>query len=108
MIVQHATLKRNLRSIRRDGILTAYALGRRPAVWFHSGEREAWAFGHTVLRHGGRIQDVVAILVDVPDGLLKRHGAADGVWYCMEDVPPEWFRGTVQFVEVFKSEVKNG
>lgn len=107
MIVQHATLRRNLESIRRRGLLTQFSRGRLKAVWLHTRAREPWACGHCVLRHGGRIEDVVVLLVDVPRSQLKRHAGLRGVYYLPADVPPGRIVGSVSFQQVFASEVPN-
>ena len=103
MLLRHATLARNLASICRAGLLTSKSQGRRPAVWLHSPSCSAWAGWHTVRRHGGRIEGVVILEVDVPRSWLRR--SKKGLWYCRRDVPPERIRGVVTFAALARSPV---
>jgi len=48
------------------GLLGKKSRGRLPVVWLHSPGRTAWALLHTIRRHGGRVEDVVVIELDVP------------------------------------------
>src|SRR4051812_9436029 len=64
--LRHATPNRNLFPIIDDGLLCAKAEGRRKVVWLHAPAKTSWAMIHTVGRHGGRIEDVIVLEVDVP------------------------------------------
>jgi hypothetical protein len=72
MLLRHATLARNLASICRAGLLTSKSQGKLPAVWLHSPSCSAWAGWHTSRRHGGRIEAVVILEIDLPRSWLRR------------------------------------
>jgi hypothetical protein len=103
VLLRHATPRRNLASILARGLLTAESKGRMPVVWLHSPARSAWAICHTVLRHGGLIEDVVIIEVRVPRSWLRR--ARSGLWYSLCDVGPDRLRRMVGFHRVAASAV---
>ena len=105
MLIRHATFRRNLESIRVHGLCTRYSRGRMDAVWLHTASRSAWAAGHVCMRHAGRLEDVVILLLDVPDRLLRRHGGCKGLRYTLVDVPPECIQGVLGMSELFKTEV---
>jgi hypothetical protein len=84
MWLRHATPSRNLRSIRRHGLLSAKSKGKLPVVWLHAASRSDWAVLHTMRRH--RCKDLAVIECTVPRSWLKRSKA--GLWYCDRDVPP--------------------
>jgi hypothetical protein len=89
--VWRSTPSRNLRSIRKRGLLTAKSKGRLPVVWLHAASRSAWAMLHTMKRHG--CKDVVIFECTVPRSWLTR--SKSGLWYCNPDVPPDRIRQTV-------------
>jgi hypothetical protein len=60
---------------------------------------------HTVLRHGGRIENVVIIEVSVPRRWLRR--SKTGLWFCKQDIGPERFRGRICLAEVSRSPVED-
>jgi hypothetical protein len=104
MLLRHATLARNLPGIIKAGLLTAKSKGKLPAVWLCSAARSHWATGHVVRRHGGRIESVVVLEIEVPRSWLKRHGgAAKGLWYSPRDIPPQYIRGIITFGELSRS-----
>ena len=72
MLLRHATLARNLPSIIKAGLLTAKSRGKLPVVWVCCRVKTAWAAWHTVRRHGGRVEDVVILEIDVPRRWLRR------------------------------------
>jgi hypothetical protein len=78
--------------------------GQAKAALMRAG-RSAWAMTHTVLRHGGRIENVVIIEVSVPRRWLRKSKA--GLWYCVEDVKPFRFRSRIGFDQVAKSPVED-
>ena len=84
MRLRHATTKTALRSIRRHGVDPGRSQGRLRACWWHEADRTAWAVLHTVRRHGGRVEDVVVIEVDVPEQWLRQHQS--GLYYCLDTV----------------------
>jgi hypothetical protein len=81
----HCTLRRNVSNILKRGLLASKATGRRAAVWFVRGANAAWACLHVAARHGGRVENVVALSVRVPRRLLKHHGK--GLFYVAADIP---------------------
>ncbi len=42
--------------------------GRLPVVWLHAAGKTPWALLHTIRLHGGRVERVVIVEVDVPGG----------------------------------------
>ena len=78
MLLRHATPRKNLPSIRRRGLLKSKSRGRLQVVWLHAPSRSAWAVLHTVKRHGGRVEDVVILEVEVPRGWLRRNRRQHG------------------------------
>src|SRR5258707_803996 len=72
MRFRHATLRQNLETIRPDGLLCSKSQGKRKAVWLHVPSRTAWAMLHVVKRHGGKVEDVVVLEVDVPRSQVRK------------------------------------
>jgi hypothetical protein len=103
-VLRHATPQKNLASIRRSGLLTRYAKGKLPVVWFHRRSRTPWAVLHTVKRHGGGVEQVVVLEVQVPRSWLRR--SRKGLWCCYRDIPPERIRGVLCFAELAGSSVE--
>jgi hypothetical protein len=97
VLLRHATPARNLPSIRK-GLLCARSQGRLPAVWLHSPSATWWAVTHTVLRHGGRVEDVVVLEVAVPRAWLRRHRRR--LWYSAHDIPAWRIARVIRFAEV--------
>src|SRR5438034_7519920 len=89
MRIRHATLRRNLPSIRRFGLLCSKSQGKLPVGWLHAPSKSAWATIHTVERHGGRVEGVVVLEVEVPRGWLRRNRKR--LWYSTKDVPRQVF-----------------
>jgi hypothetical protein len=98
MLLRHATPRRNLPSIRQRGLLCSKSRGRLPVVWLHSPAKSAWAVLHTVKRHGGRVEDVVILEVEVPRRWLRRHRR--GLRYSAHDVTSARIRGVIRFAEI--------
>ena len=98
MLLRHSTPRRNLPGIVKAGLLCSKSQGKRPVVWLHAPTRTSWAVLHTVKRHGGRVDDVVTLEIDVPRSLLKKHGR--GTWYSTRDIPPDRIRRIITFAEV--------
>jgi hypothetical protein len=101
--VRHATPARNLPGIIKAGLLTSKSRGKRPLVWLCCPAKTAWAALHTVRRHGGRVEGVVILELDVPRRWLRR--SKPGLWSCPRDVPPERIRGVVTFGALARSPV---
>lgn len=99
MRVWHTTLRQNLPSILKRGILGSYSKGKMPVVWVHDQAQQSWAFLHVVRRHGGRVEDVVSLCVDVSDDTIRRSAAA-GLYYTTEDIPAIAIIGVVGFQTV--------
>ena len=86
MLLRHATLRKNLASISHFGLLGSKSKGRLKVVWLHSPTATPWAALHTVKRHGGRVEGVVILEVEVPRAWLRRNRRR--LWYSVEDLPP--------------------
>jgi hypothetical protein len=95
MRLRHATPLRNLAGIGRAGLLCRKSKGRRAVVWLHAPARSAWAAIHTVERHGGKVENVAVLEIDVPRRWLGR--SKPGLWFCKHDIPPGRIRGLVCF-----------
>ena len=98
MLLRHATLRRNLPGISRNGLLCSKSRGRRKVVWLHSPSKTPWAILHVVKRHRGRAEEVVIIEVEVPRIWLRRNRKR--LWYSQLDIPPDRFRRVIDFIEV--------
>ena len=98
MLLRHATHRRNLPNIQRQGLLCSKSRGRLKVVWLHAESKSTWAMLHTVKRHGGRVQDVAIIEVEIPRKWLRR--ARKRLWYTAQDVPPVHFRRLIGFAEL--------
>ena len=101
MLLRHATLARNLASIIKAGLLCSKSQGKLPVVWACCRAKTAWAALHVVKRHGGRVEEVVVIEIDVPRRWLRR--SRKGLWYSVRDIPPERIRGVVTFGALARS-----
>ena len=53
---------------------------------------------HTVKRHGGRVEDVVILEVEVPRSWLRRNRKR--LWYSTSDVPFARIKRTISFAEI--------
>jgi hypothetical protein len=98
MLLRHATPMKNLSSIRRAGLLCSKSEGRLPVVWLHAPSKSAWAMLHTVKRHGGRIEAVAVIELNVPRRWLRK--SRRGLWYCRRDIPAFRVRKVSNFAEL--------
>ena len=76
---------RTLPGIIKAGLLTAKSQGKLPVSWLHSPSCSAWAGWHTIKRHGGRVEAVVILEIDMPRRWLRR--SKRGLWYCPRDIP---------------------
>src|SRR5262249_42886625 len=98
MLLRHATPLRNLPGIQRRGLLCAKSQGKLQVVWLHAPTETSWAILHTVKRHGGRVEGVLILEVNVPRRWLRR--SRKGLWYCPRDTPPERFGRLIAFAEL--------
>jgi hypothetical protein len=105
MLLRHVTPSRNLASICRSGLLARKSRGKRPVVWVCCRAKTAWAALHTVKSHGGRIEGVIILDLDVPRRWLRR--SKRGLWYCPHDIPPERIRRVVTFAALAQSPVED-
>ncbi len=106
--LRHASPRRNLESILRAGLLTSKSRGALKAVWLHAAGRSEWAALHTVRRHGGRVEDVVVLEIDVPRAWLKRHGGnVKGMWRSTRDIPTRFVKRVIGFGELSTSPVND-
>lgn len=79
MILYHATPKRNLEQIERQGLDPNRATGKIKGVWLHTASKSAWAILHTIKRYDLKTFDEVAILkCNVPRRYLTRRWR--GLW----------------------------
>ena len=86
MQLRHATLKSNLESIMREGLLPSKSRGKRQAVWLHTASRTPWAILHMQSKWASALEDVVILTVEIPRSWLTRHQA--GLWYCGRVISP--------------------
>jgi len=98
MLLRHATPVRNLKSIERLGLLTSKSQGRKKVCWLHTASKSEWATLHTVERHGGRVENVVIIEIEVPRSWLRR--SRRGLRYSVRDVPASRIRRIITFAEL--------
>lgn len=90
--------RRNLPAIRRAGHLCSKSKGKKPVVWACAPGKTTWAVLHTVRRHGGRVEGIAIVEVDVPRNWLRRN--CKRLWCSPIDIPPERPRRIIGFIEV--------
>jgi hypothetical protein len=88
----------------KAGLLCSKSRGKLAVVWLGSAAKSLWAAAHAIRRHGGRIEQVVLLEIDVPRSWLRR--SKKGLWYCPRDVPPGRIRGVITFGELSRSPVE--
>jgi RNA:NAD 2'-phosphotransferase (TPT1/KptA family) len=98
MKLRHATPARNLSSILKRGLLISKSKGKRKAVWLHVAAKTSWAVLHTIRRHGGSVEQIIVLDVNVPRRWLKR--SKRGLWFCPRNIPPERIRDAVTFARL--------
>jgi hypothetical protein len=103
MLLRHATLRRNLPSVRTRGLLCSKSQGKLEVVWLHAPTATPWAALHTVRRHGGRVEGVVILEVDVPRAWLRRNRRR--LWYSTLDIPAGRIRRVIDFGELAASPI---
>jgi hypothetical protein len=64
----------------------------------HAPGASTWAVLHTIKRHGGRVEGVIILEVEIPRTWLRR--SRKGLWYCVRDIPPAHFRRLIAFQEL--------
>lgn len=82
----HGTLRKNVRSIRKNGLQAKYCTGKRRAVWVVPNGDEQRAAQHVQNRHHCLPLDVVIVEIDDKGLKFQKHG--DGSFYVVGDVPP--------------------
>lgn len=70
----HVTARRNLKSIRKEGICPWYAKGKLQASWYVRVGRIHWAMRHVSERHGIPLDELVVIRVNVSLNLFVNRG----------------------------------
>jgi len=67
----HVTHADNVQRIKRYGLETAFARGRK-RIWLCTEKRLAWALNHVPASHGHRSEEYVILQVFVPSSDLRR------------------------------------
>lgn len=106
MKIYHTTTAKLLPSILSGGLQTCRSQGASPVVWLHSADRTDWAMHHVYRRHGGKLQQIVRLTVDVPRSWLRRAG--DGLWSCARDVPSLRILSILTWASVSRSPLERG
>ena len=106
MLLYHATLAGNKRSIGKHGVSTDRSQGATRSVWGVEGSMKWWAMVHCVRRHGGRIEDVVVLEIDTQDTPVHRFRG--GLWYSMHTWHPSQIRRVMTFDELSRSPTEEG
>ena len=78
MKLYHATPKRNLSSIRDNGLDPNQSVGKRKEIWLHTQSRREWEIQHTMKRHSVSFDAIAVIEVSVPRKYLTRRRR--GIW----------------------------
>jgi len=104
MKLRHATPIGNIPSILKSGLLCSKSKGKLKVVWAHVPSKSSWAAIHVVKRHGGKIEDVVVLEVDLPRSWLRRNRR--GLWYSTRDVTANRIKKTIRFAELAASPVE--
>ncbi len=86
MRVRHATPRNNVPSINQMGLLTRFATGKMPAIWFHTASLTPWSILHTSTRKGCQAEHVTVLELNVPRSWLRKAGKS-GLWYAKRDIP---------------------
>lgn len=94
----HVTLRRNLKSIQKRGLLTSRSTGKRKAVWCVTKDRLTWATMHVARRHNVALDELVVLHISL-DGTRLSVGPAQS-WFYTADVPPESILSVSQFMLV--------
>lgn len=98
-IYRHATLRRNLASIRRHGLLACKSRGRLRAVWLVAPGAASWALLHVCRRHQAVPADVVLLEVRLPRSWTRRAGRKR-LWFTLRDVPAARIGRAIAFGEL--------
>jgi hypothetical protein len=80
------------------GLLCSKSQGKKAIVWLHTPAKSFWAALQTVRRHGGRVEAVVILLVDVPRAWLRK--SRQGLWYSVNGIPADRIRRVLSFAEL--------
>jgi hypothetical protein len=83
-----------------------YLIIQSARIFLATGRLAAWAVLHTIKRHGGKVEDVVILEVDVPRGWLRRNRSK--LWNSINDVPADRIRRTISFAEMAGPNIDDG
>jgi hypothetical protein len=86
ILLVHSTPARNVSSIFRRGLLPQLASGKLRVVWVCQRRLSRWSKSHVSRRHHVPAGQVAALLLQLPQDWLKKHGP--GVFTCARVVPP--------------------
>jgi RNA:NAD 2'-phosphotransferase (TPT1/KptA family) len=104
MLLYHATTRAAWRKILEDGRFRCdKSQSHMKRVWACAKSRVPWACLHVVRRHGGRIEDVVVIRIQVPRRRLRRGHRQ--LWYTELDVQVTGMEQVTGFRSISESEV---
>lgn len=95
MILYHATPKRNLDSIKRNGINPDFSKGKEKVIWYHTKAKRHWAILHTQKRHKVHIDDIAIITVQITRSKLKRRRRR--LWTTTETIHPTLITDAAEF-----------
>lgn len=98
VVLLHATMIKNLASIKKRGLLPGKAVRNRKAVWLASESEEQWAVKHCVQNRACSPDEVCIIRVEVPVSWIR--GFRYGLWYCGHVIPPACLRSVKRYVAV--------
>jgi len=88
MTLYHVTHEDNWFGVVEHGLLTARARDRRKAIWLVTESNQTWASSHVLKTHPGWTpESLVTFVVTVRRSWLRKTRMR-GVWYCVEDIPP--------------------
>ena len=78
MKLYHATPKRNLDSIKAQGLDPNRSQGKEKLIWLHTASRRPWAILHTINRHKCELSEIAIIEINVPRSKIRRRWR--GIW----------------------------
>lgn len=86
MTLYHATARRNLPNIMKQGISPQFSQGKEPRVWFHTKSLRDWALKHTSRKHNVPIDDkhMVVLKATLPRRDMRRF--RKGFWSTPQNI----------------------